>query len=1445
MGILNETILDTDVPNFLTHAAQDDTSASLEFRAKSYLDLNCGYCHQPATGNRAVFDARLSTSLYFSGLFSDEINEPLTYPDERIIFPNDTSKSVLYQRIHSNVPGIAMPALGRNLIDSAGAALIADWIINMDSTLVNCIPENLTTGKTVSQSNTFGTGTPELAIDGNTDGDYGNGSVSQTNSGSEMWWEIDLGSVYDIKDVILWNRTDCCSDRLKDFYVLVSEDPFQSQDLSTTLIQSGVISQFFSGAAGQETSFDISASGQYVRIQKTGGGRLALAEVQILGCCPPGQICNGIANQTISLSPIPDKQTLDAPFQVSATASSGLPVSFQILSGPATISGDIITLNGTVGTVVVQASQAGDINYNPAPDVTDTFEVELPGPPTVQIVSPQDGETIEGDQIQVDVSSTGDLTGADHIELILDAGTPVALSGLSGSHIFTSVSLGAHVITAQLVDGGGTPLGNSEASETINVTTVVPTCTPTNLTANKTVSQSSIFGTGAPELAIDGNTDGNYGNGSVSQTNSESEAWWEIDLGTSYDIEDITLWNRTDCCSGRLKDFHVFVSDAPFQAQDVTTTLNQSGVVSQFFAGEAGVETIFSFNTIGRYVRVQKTGGGRLALAEVEIVGCCPQGQVCNGSANQTISLTPIPDKQTLDAPFQVSATASSGLPVSFQILSGPATILGDIITLNGTAGTVVVQASQAGDLTYNPAPDVTDTFEVELPGPSTVQIVSPQDGETIPGDQIQVDVSSTGDLTGADHIELILDAGTPVALSGLSGSHIFTSVSLGAHVITAQLVDGGGTPLGNSEASETINVTTVVPTCTPTNLTANKTVSQSSIFGTGAPELAIDGNTDGNYGNGSVSQTNSESEAWWEIDLGTSYDIEDITLWNRTDCCSGRLKDFHVFVSDAPFQAQDVTTTLNQSGVVSQFFAGEAGVETIFSFNTIGRYVRVQKTGGGRLALAEVEIVGCCPQGQVCNGSANQTISLTPIPDKQTLDAPFQVSATASSGLPVSFQILSGPATILGDIITLNGTAGTVVVQASQAGDLTYNPAPDVTDTFEVELPGPPTVQIVSPQDGETISGDQIQVDVSSTGDLTGADHIELILDAGTPVALSGLSGSHIFTSVSPGAHIIVAQLVDAGGTPLSNPEASALINVDLLAAGFLLVGDAINSSPSACYILTQDLKNQTGAAWYENQVDLNSPFDLEFDIRLGSTNGGADGMAFLLQNSSLGLSAIGGGGSDLGVTGISPSFGVEFDTHQSSSDPIGDDHVAIFANGDIANPIVAPVCITPTCDNVEDNVWRVLEVTWDPNSQQFSVYIDGNLRISYTGDIINNFFGGNALVNMGFTASTGGRDSQHEFCVTDLTFGSAQARLRSPMPLSAVAFPNPINDYFFLEIRDNPSQWVDIQIFDGFGRLVHQSREELSGKLLKIRSQFSSGIYLLQIRSGSKAHTMKLVKE
>jgi hypothetical protein len=80
-----------------------------------------------------------------------------------------------------------------------------------------------------------------------------------------------------------------------------------------------------------------------------------------------------------------------------------------------------------------------------------------------------------------------------------------------------------------------------------------------------------------------------------------------------------------------------------------------------------------------------------------------------------------------------------------------------------------------------------------------------------------------------------------------------------------------------------------------------------------------------------------------------------------------------------------------------------------------------------------------------------SQTITFAALPGRTFGDPPFTVSATASSGLPVSFTVgATDNCSISGTTVTIIG-AGTCTVTAHQPGDTTYGAAPDVGRTFAI----------------------------------------------------------------------------------------------------------------------------------------------------------------------------------------------------------------------------------------------------------------------------------------------------------------------------------------------------------------------------------------------------------
>jgi hypothetical protein len=91
---------------------------------------------------------------------------------------------------------------------------------------------------------------------------------------------------------------------------------------------------------------------------------------------PPVNVSFNVAkaNQSIAFAPVSVKSASDAPFALTATTSSGLPVYFDIVSGLAVVDTNIVTLLGG-GAVTVRAWQSGNSNYNAAAAVQQNFTV--------------------------------------------------------------------------------------------------------------------------------------------------------------------------------------------------------------------------------------------------------------------------------------------------------------------------------------------------------------------------------------------------------------------------------------------------------------------------------------------------------------------------------------------------------------------------------------------------------------------------------------------------------------------------------------------------------------------------------------------------------------------------------------------------------------------------------------------------------------------------------------------------------------------------------------------------------------------------------------------------------------------------------------------------------------------------------------------------------------
>jgi len=616
--------------------------------------------------------------------------------------------------------------------------------------------------------------------------------------------------------------------------------------------------------------------------------------------------------------------------------------------------------------------------------------------------------------------------------------------------------------------------------------------------------------------AHDGNTSGEFEAGSIIHTDFDSQAYWQIDLGRSYQISRIEIFNREDCCAEALQDFHVLVSDAPFVSATLQGAQSQSGVSDFFQPGIAPRQTTELMDLRGRYVRVQLEGSEYLQLAEVEIYGTplggggdnlAPvvenpgeQQNALGGSVQlQIVASDPESDALTFAAtglPDGVALDAATGLlsgtleragvySVLVQVSDGPNNtsvafvwrVVDGQASVNLAPGGVAQQSStlnvgvdlgagKAND--GNTSGDFSDSslahtdfelqpwWSVDLGASQFVErVVLHNRSDCCASALADVYVLLSAQSFGAASLQQLLanPSVESVFVAGEVGASVSLPVGVNARHVRVQLAgteylqlaevevwgrsgDGGqnvaptltspgdqsmqlgesvnllpvasdadgdaltfsaqnlptglvlqsstglisgvvtqagvfATTLSVSDGSATTSVSfvwTVTDGSAQTNLALTGVASQSSTFAGFAflaADRAADGNRDGDFEAGSLTHTELNAQPWWEIDLGAVYDLSEVRIFNREDCCAESLSNVHVLISDSPFVSTDLAAATAGAGVVTEFVPGELGRDTRITLgengggSVSGRYVRVQLQGTDYLQLAEVEILG------------------------------------------------------------------------------------------------------------------------------------------------------------------------------------------------------------------------------------------------------------------------------------------------------------------------------------------------------------------------------------------------------------------------------------------------------------------------------------------------------
>jgi hypothetical protein len=218
------------------------------------------------------------------------------------------------------------------------------------------------------------------------------------------------------------------------------------------------------------------------------------------------------------------------------------------------------------------------------------------------------------------------------------------------------------------------------------------------------------------------------------------------------------------------------------------------------------------------------------------------------------------------------------------------------------------------------------------------------------------------------------------------------------------------------------------------------------------------------------------------------------------------------------------VTFTLNGAEVgTADTDAG--GVATLTGVSLSGINAGTYPGVVGALFAGGASFTDTSGAGPLTVGRANQTINFGALTGKNFGDPDFALGATASSGLPVSFTAV-GSCAVAGSTVRIAG-AGSCTITATQAGDGSFNAAPNVQRSFQIEKAA--TTTVVSTSANPAAAGQSITFTAtvsSAAGPPSGVVQFKVDdADFGAPAALgAGGSASLTTSALTSGTHIVIA---------------------------------------------------------------------------------------------------------------------------------------------------------------------------------------------------------------------------------------------------------------------------------------------------------------------------------
>jgi hypothetical protein len=514
----------------------------------------------------------------------------------------------------------------------------------------------------------------------------------------------------------------------------------------------------------------------------------------------------------------------------------------------------------------------------------------------------------------------------------------------------------------------------------------------------------------------------------------------------------------------------------------------------------------------------------------------------------------------------------------------------------------------------------------------------------------------------------------------------------------------------------------------------------------------------------------------------------------------------------------------------------------------------------------------------------ASQTISFAGIPDKTVSDAPFPVQVSASSGLPVVLSVISGPATISGNTVTLTGTEGVVTIRAQQPGNGNYHAATPVQRSFNVGQSCLPPAITSQPQAAAKCVGEPVSFSVTAihaTGYQWRKNGVNI---AGATTSTYSIAS---VTATDAGNYSVV---VNGTCTPaVTSAEAILTVNpyskVSIPDAKALPEGVAVNTvylgyTPAASLTLTAQASAGTAPyqyQWQENGLDIASATSASlkvsptttttYSVRVSASNACATTADKEIQVVDV---RCGPNQNKVAVCHRGQSLCIDATSvkdHLAHGDKLGDcsntnlptiaiNHVTLYESQGQATLFIGlsrqsalPVTVRyetsdGTAQSPKDYKAAKGNITIPAGSIVDSIHINissDNITENeeYFDVLLSNPING-VLSGMGKVTIIDGKEPIAKANNTTSIYDQGIAKQK----LRVNAFPNPTGHYFTLLLQSKNTAPATIKIMDILGRIVETRAEITPNSSLMFGHNYHTGIYYVEVIQANERVVMKIIK-